>query len=113
MFILERNRQYPNTLYDYLEDSGNSAQSVCLLSLHHPHFFNKQFLIRVNSSDKAVTSVEVANPFWCTAHNDVAVFQDHKALYLFEHSFGFVDHEVVVGELDEFVVDVECHTQGL
>ena len=30
MFVTERNRQYLNTLYDYLEDSGNSAQSVLL-----------------------------------------------------------------------------------
>jgi len=30
MYVLDGNRQYLNNLYDYLEDSGNSAQSVLL-----------------------------------------------------------------------------------
>ena len=41
MYRLEGNSQYLNTLYDYLEDSGNSAQNVCLLLLYNPLFFNK------------------------------------------------------------------------
>ncbi len=59
-----------------------------------------------------VASLVSGDPFGRTAHDDIAIFEPHEALDLFEDGLRFVDHEVVGGMLSEGGVVPQTHLYG-